>query len=53
MISGLSELMLVCSDFIGKTVREVTYSDMWGFCEQFESQYTELHLIKEYVIDLV
>ena len=46
-MSGLSELMLVSSDFIGKTVREVTYSDMWDFCEHSESQYIELQLIKE------
>ena len=49
-MSGLSELMLVSSDFIGKTVREVTYSDMWDFCEHSESRYIELQLIKEYLL---
>ena len=46
VVPGISELLVVCANFTGKEVAEITYSDLWSFCEQSASQHAETKLIK-------
>ena len=50
VVSGISELLVVCSNFTGKEVAEISCSDLWSFYEQSESQHAEAKLIKEYLL---